>query len=219
MGYTTKFSGKILLDNKLSDKEYDFYTRWSFTRRCARSDFTNGCYFAIADMKDENDYRGQNTKNIINSNIPAEQPSLWCQWVIGKDKKTIRWDGNEKFYASTMWMAYIAEHFFNKNPMAKRLYPEEFGFLNGNNMNGEIYAKGEDRDDVFKIEVVNSKVYLRQGNVPDSGYVSKNNIVWFASVEEIIYEPSDRERKILEKHRLEETISPSDKTRRIKNKL
>ena len=25
-------------------------------------------------------------------------PSIWCQWVVGENRRTIRWDGNEKFY-------------------------------------------------------------------------------------------------------------------------
>ena len=28
-----------------------------------------------------------------------DMPSIWCQWVVGNDWKSIRWNGGEKFYS------------------------------------------------------------------------------------------------------------------------
>ena len=27
-----------------------------------------------------------------------DMPSIWCQWVVGNDWRSIRWKGDEKFY-------------------------------------------------------------------------------------------------------------------------
>ncbi len=219
MGYITKFSGKVVLSEKLSEAEVDFFTRWAFTMRCKRSDFTEGCYFALSYPYSIDDYRGHSTPNIIGFDNADGQPNAYCQWIVGKDKKSIHWDGVEKFHASAKWMAYIIEHFFGENPMAKRLYPEEFSFLRGNVLNGEIYAKGEDRSDVFKIEVLNNRVCVRDGDVPESGNVSRFNVDWHTTVEEVLCKPTERERVILSQSSLDDVITKSRDNTRVRNKL
>ena len=40
-----------------------------------------------------------------------DMPSIWCQWVVGNDWRSIRWKGDEKFYGYIGWIRYINSHF------------------------------------------------------------------------------------------------------------
>ena len=55
-------------------------------------------------------------------------PSIWCQWVVGADWQSIRWNGGEKFYGYIGWIRYIN---------IKYLLPK--GIL----LNGKVAFQGE----------------------------------------------------------------------------
>lgn len=70
-------------------------------------------------------------------------PSIWCQWQPTVDGKGIEWDGGEKFYEYTDWLAYLIEKFL-----------EPWGYV----LNGEVTWQGEDPDDIGMLRVVNNDV-------------------------------------------------------------
>ena len=75
-------------------------------------------------------------------------PSYYCQWVPSDDGALIEWDYNEKFYEAECWMVLVVERFVKPN---------------GSVANGTIYAAGEDPGDLWMIEVVDNRVFVRQG--------------------------------------------------------
>tara|TARA_R110000787_G_scaffold36714_6_gene93558 strand:- start:2811 stop:3290 length:480 start_codon:yes stop_codon:yes gene_type:complete len=156
MGYTTDFEGQIAIVPSLNKREIEYMQRFNATRRMNRS---KGPYFADRGA----DGFGQDGQHdVIEYNNPPEgQPSLWCGWTVSDDGKFIEWDGGEKFYHSPQWMTYIIKHFLGANPVAGA----EMGFLKGHKLNGEIYAQGEESDDMWKLTVKNNKVTVQQGTV------------------------------------------------------
>ena len=70
-------------------------------------------------------------------------PSIWCQWVVGNDRKSIRWDGGEKFYGYIGWIKYIN---------IKYLLPK--GIL----LNGDVAFQGEQPKDGGRIVATNGKI-------------------------------------------------------------
>ena len=59
-------------------------------------------------------------------------PSIWCQWGVSENRRSIRWDGNEKFYGYIGWIRYINNHF---------LLPKKI------KLNGTVVFQGEDPED------------------------------------------------------------------------
>lgn len=78
------------------------------------------------------------------------QPGLWCQWIISDDGTELKWDGGEKFYYYTEWLNYMINHFF-----------EPWGIK----LNGEIEWKGEDRNDIGKIVVIDNEVIIKEAKI------------------------------------------------------
>lgn len=148
MGYTTDFEGQIDIVPALNEQEREFLINFAETRRMNRK---NGPYFV-----DGTGFMGQdNEADVIDHNVPPDgQPGLWCKWVPSKDADALEWDGNEKFYDSAEWMAYIVEHFLGQNPLAKGDLP----FLQGHTLNGTISAQGEEPDDMWLLHVRNNVV-------------------------------------------------------------
>ena len=70
-------------------------------------------------------------------------PSIWCQWVVGNDWKSIRWDGGEKFYGYIGWIRYINNHF---------LLPKKV------KLNGTVVFQGENPKDGGRIVATNGKI-------------------------------------------------------------
>ena len=70
-------------------------------------------------------------------------PSIWCQWVVGNDWKSIRWDGGEKFYGYIGWIRYINNHF---------LLPEKV------KLNGTVVFQGENPKDGGRIVATNGNI-------------------------------------------------------------
>ena len=59
-------------------------------------------------------------------------------------------------------MQYLIDHFLKPNAIAKDALP----FLQANHtLNGEIFAQGEEPDDVWKLVVTDNVVEYKQGRV------------------------------------------------------
>jgi hypothetical protein len=163
MGYTTEFSGEIAIVPPLNAEEIEFINKFASSRRVQR---TQGPYYVEDDdcgklKPGSNSFGGE---GVTDMNSPPEgQPGLWCQWIATDDGAAITWDGGEKFYHSEEWMRYIITHFLGFAPMAKAKHPQEFAFLQGHTLNGEIEAQGEDADDMWKLIVADNVVSAKSG--------------------------------------------------------
>lgn len=165
MGYHTTFSGKFDLNKKLTDEHAEYLAQFSGTRRMRRNANeasvlpdpirlavnlpigTEGGYFVGGDG-----FAGQdNDRSVLDNNTPPKgQPSLWCQWIPSDDRKSIFWDGGEKFYDYEIWLDYIIEHFL-----------KPWGYI----LNGEVYWYGESDDDRGILEVKDNVVRARIGRI------------------------------------------------------
>ena len=70
-------------------------------------------------------------------------PSIWCQWGVSENRRSIRWDGNEKFCGYIGWIRYINSHF---------LLPKKI------KLNGTVIFQGEDPEDGGRIVATNGKI-------------------------------------------------------------
>ena len=151
MGYTTDFEGGFNITPNLSQKDNEFLTKFSETRRMARN---VGPEYGIEGefYVDGTGWAGQDSdKNVINYNRPpSTQPGLWCQWVPTDDGSELVWDGGEKFYNYVEWLDYLID---------KILAPR------GYTLNGECQWFGEERDDVGVIVVENNIVTTKVGKL------------------------------------------------------
>ena len=85
----------------------------------------------------ENDHREGNT------------PGIWCQWA-SEDGKSLKWDGNEKFYNYVEWLQYIIDNIVKPK-----------GYV----LNGSVEWTGEERGDYGLIEVKDNVVTTKEGHV------------------------------------------------------
>ena len=162
MGYTTDFDGQIKVDPPLNEQEIQYLNKFADSRRMDRE---KGPYYV-----DGSGFMGQNNDaDVRNHNGPPdEQPGLWCKWGPTEDGTAIEWNGDEKFYDSPEWMAYIVKHFFGANPVAK----SELPFLQGHTLNGTISAQGEEPDDMWLLHVKDNKVSTEDLVAAPSGNVN-----------------------------------------------
>ena len=165
MGYTTDFSGSFSLDKPLLASHSAYLHKFAETRRMERKQSIasklpdparevaglpigkQGAYFVGG-----GGHCGQEIDaSVVNSNgAPDGQPGLWCQWVPTENDDGIEWDGGEKFYHYTEWLAYIIEHFL-----------QPWGYI----LNGEVEWFGEDRDDRGKIVVENNTISTKTAKI------------------------------------------------------
>ena len=165
MGYTTEFSGSFSLDKPLLASHSAYLRKFAETRRMARNQTIasklpdpareavglpigkQGAYFVGG-----GGHCGQDTDaSVVNSNgAPDGQPGLWCQWVPTENNDGIEWDGGEKFYDYTEWLAYIIEHFL-----------KPWGYV----LDGDVEWFGEDRDDRGIIIVENNIISTKRGRI------------------------------------------------------
>jgi hypothetical protein len=176
MGYSTDFSGEFELDKPLTEAQVAYLSKFAETRRMTRDpELTakrpdpireavglpvgkEGEYFV-----GEEGYFGQNHgEDVVQDNPPADQPSLWCQWVPTDDGKYIVWDEGEKFYDYVEWLEYIIEHFIKR-----------WGYI----LNGSVYWNGEDHGDIGTITVNDNEVMVQYGSVDYSGSTFKENAI------------------------------------------
>lgn len=165
MGYTTDFNGKFNLDRPLREDHANYLLQFAGTRRMRRDANKTalrpdpireavglpvgpqGAYFV-----GETGYAGQdNGEDVIDHNAsPSGQPGLWCQWVPSNDRKSIEWDGGEKFYDYVEWLQYIINNFLDR-----------WGYV----LKGEVTWRGEDEEDRGKIIVKNNEVTTKIGKI------------------------------------------------------
>ena len=162
MGYTTYFSGELDFNKPVTQELGDYINRFNQTRRIKRDvekikeifpNWQNQCF--NGELGDEGEYFvggtgfcGQDCdESVLNYNhSPADQPGLWCQWIIEGDK--LVWDEGEKFYNYIEWLIYLIDHFFK---------PLDYV------LNGEIFWEGEHSDDFGCISVENNVVTVQEG--------------------------------------------------------
>ena len=155
MGYDTRFTGEISVAPLLSEQEIAYLTRFAGTRRMRR---LKGPYYV-----DGTGIQGQgHDADILDYNEPPEgQPNVWCRWEPTPNGTGIRWNGMNHFYDSTEWMQYLIDHFVGEDPIARRVDPQEFAFLQGHRCNGELIAQGDDPDDRWLLVVSDNQVSKR----------------------------------------------------------
>ena len=160
MGYTTEFSGSFKLDRKLNPEHAEYLRTFAHTRRMARNVNraeelpdpkrwaaglpigAQGGYFVGGFLKSVTEDASVTDFN----KPPAMQPGLWCQWTVGDDDQTIKWDGGEKFYYYVEWLRYLIQHFI--------------GFW-GYKLNGEVSWEGERSGDMGQIVVRDNVITTR----------------------------------------------------------
>ena len=120
MGYSTDFSGQFNLDKPLTAEQKATLVEFAETRH------------------------GGNTE------VDADKPGFWCQWVPNHDGTAIEWDENEKFYNYVEWIEHIIKRFI-----------EPWGLK----LNGEVEWWGEERDDIGQIIIENNEVTVKEGYV------------------------------------------------------
>jgi len=163
MGYHTDFDGQFNCTPTLAPEHAAFIKQFCETRRMKRNpkiaikladpireavglpigvdggNFVGGAGMAGQD-RDE---------SILGYNDPPEgQPGLWCQWTSNASGDAIEWDGGEKFYNYVEWLNYLIDR-----------YLEPWGYK----LNGQVNWRGEDREDVGVLEVVDNKVSAHHG--------------------------------------------------------
>lgn len=162
MGYTTEFTGTVRIEPPLNDAEREYLTTFSRSRRMSRP----GGRYALDGPDDEGlDVDLQNRP-------PHGQPGLWCQWVPTDDGAELHWDGQEKFYRSSAWMAYLIDTFLRpgsrlqqelKYDKDRELTAQFSRFTFDHVLNGTVVARGQDGA-AWRIEVVDNEVAVREIN-------------------------------------------------------
>lgn len=159
MGYTTDFWGEVNVEPPLNQHEVAYLKDFAGSRRMDREE---GPYHAVPGS----DFGQNHAPGIRNYNGPsAGQPGLWCQWLPSDDGSYIAWDGNEKFYDSEAWMAYLIDHFLKPGGLAQGKDPRFEKFTFDHVCNGEIMAQGEDPDDKWKLVVKDNVVTAVQAQI------------------------------------------------------
>lgn len=166
MGYTTYFSGEVTVEPPLNQDEIAYLRDFNQSRRMDREE---GPYHAVPGS----DHGQTSTPGVRNYNGPPDgQPGLWCQWTPSDDGSYIAWDEGEKFYNAWEWMLYLINHFLMPGAVASqnladsvRQDPRFQAFTFDHVLNGEIFAEGEDRDDTWKLVVVDNVVKTAQAQI------------------------------------------------------
>lgn len=165
MGYTTDFEGVFTIEPPLNAEQVAYLKAFSSTRRMRRNVAAtatradprrvavglpvgaDGSFFV-----GERGICGQeHGPDILDYNKPpAGQPGLWCQWEPSDEGNLLSWDGGEKFYHYTEWLAYLIKYFFA--PWGK-------------SVNGVVGWQGEDPGDTGQIRVTKNVIETRVGKV------------------------------------------------------
>jgi hypothetical protein len=169
MGYDTDFDGYMVITPPLNAEQAAYINKFSATRRVKRDPAKasqipdplreavglpigeEGGYCvkfgpdeAMGSIYAQDDTMPHGRKSVLdNNNPPADQPGLWCQWVITEDGSKLQWDYCEKFYEPYLWLIYIQEHF---------LTPW------GSKLNGEIDWNGEEPRDMGTMYAEDGKI-------------------------------------------------------------
>lgn len=140
MGYTIDFHGRFELDRELDDDLYTFLCKFNETRRIGHKlppEFgVDGEFYVGSDAPHGQD----RDDNVI---PPSTHPTLWCNWTPTDDRKGIEWNGSGTSYNYTEWLKYIVTNFLKPN-----------GYI----LNGQVSWKGEDRNDIGYLIVIDNDV-------------------------------------------------------------
>lgn len=176
MGYTTDFYGEVSITPPLNPHEIAYLRAFSDSRRMQRR---KGPYYAEPGTN-----CGQShDDDVLDYNKPPhDQPGLWCQWEPTDDGTAITWNGAEKFYDSADWMAYLIDTFLRPGATAQQdlpgpdnpgacgrpewTYPDALRHFTFDHIcNGEIDARGESPDDVWRLVVRDNRVVVQHGEI------------------------------------------------------
>jgi len=101
MGYSTGFAGSFRTNRVVDEEMYRLLHGLATTRRIKRE--LPKTFGVDGEFYIQDDERG-----VVNKNRPPRsQPSLWCGWLIQSDRRTIQWDGHEKFQEYIQWLIYL----------------------------------------------------------------------------------------------------------------
>lgn len=143
MGYSTTFWGSVSVSPALNKAERDYLTTFAGTRR---------------------------EPGPLWPRQVAGEPSWWCHWAPSTDGSTLRWDGQEKFYAGTEWMAYLIDNFLRPEATAAQTGDAQFaGFTFDHRCSGTIFALASPELGVieaWRLEVVGNVVTHHEYHVP-----------------------------------------------------
>jgi hypothetical protein len=160
MGYTTTFTGRIAVAPPLNAHEIDYLRKFAATRRTDRD---RGPYYVdgtgCAGQGRDADIRDYNRP-------PAGQPSLWCKWEPTADGLAIEWNGQEKFYGPSEWMAYLVDHFLRPGARAHG-NPGFEDFTFDHLLNGVLDAQGEEPWDTWQLTVRDNEVSASEPEEPE----------------------------------------------------
>ncbi len=168
MGYNTDFWGSISITPPLNEHEINYLRQFA---ECDPEATTTGPY-SVAPRDDGADADQASPAGIS----PAQDaPSSACQWIPSDDGTELEYDQQEKFYDSTIWMAYLIDTFLKpgataQHDLAHRIpswaYPEELEqFTFDHVCNGEIDAQGEDSSDRWRLVVRDNLVSTQHGAI------------------------------------------------------
>ena len=155
MGYTTDFIGQVDIFPPLNDAEQMYLRAFAESRRWERP---GGPYEVPRNPAADRD-RDVRDIDAFNTAAPG-QPSLWCQWVPCWEGTCLSYDGLEKFYAATEWMAYLIEHFLAPRALAQESGLEWFTeFTFDHHLDGIIAACRRDTQRLYLIHVEDNAVF------------------------------------------------------------
>jgi hypothetical protein len=160
MGYNTEFDGAFTVTPALKEEHREYLARFAESPRVRRDETLagklydptrklaglpvgrDGAYVVAGDWNSV----GRDRSIRDQSNPPAGQPSVSCQWTPSEDGATLAWSGEEKFYEYTRWLDYLIEHFL-----------KPWGY----SLDGEVRWRGEDFDDMGTIVATRNKIQTR----------------------------------------------------------
>ncbi|MPZ96787.1 MAG: hypothetical protein GEU96_18235 [Propionibacteriales bacterium] len=171
MGYTTDFIGHIDIQPSLNEAERTYLTAFAASRRWRRP----GGRYAVPlnPAAAHDDFEGGAEDNGERYNQPPPgQPGLWCQWVPCRDGCCLSFNGYEKFYEPTKWMAYLIDHFLAPGAQARRSKLELLqGFTFDHRLDGIIAACRRDTKELYLICVDDNDVTEEVLRPADDRYV------------------------------------------------
>ena len=158
MGYTTDFIGHIDIQAPLNDAEQAYLTAFAASRRWRRPDgpYSVPSNPAAEAMGEGLPSAGEDWR--INE-TPEGQPGLWCDWVPCWGGCCFAYNGHEKFYAPTEWMAYLIGHFLAPGARAASSGRAEFAeFTFDHQLDGIVAGCRRDNKELFLIRVEANRV-------------------------------------------------------------
>lgn len=157
MSIYIEVAGEINIDPPLNQKEIEFLTKFSETRKCL---YNSGQYDVSVNQELYKEPFINHPTTALEfhkfNTVPTGQPSFWCNWVPTSDGKKLVHNGQQKYSKDAEWVEYLIKNFLNEQPIAETLYPEQFGFLQGHKCNGKISITLE-ADQKEKINVKNNE--------------------------------------------------------------